>query len=1115
MSMLTLSDKQNSMRNFLKALIFPICMALPALGFSQQMRFDHLSVKQGLSQGNVTDLLQDKFGFIWIATEDGLNFYDGYKVTVFRTNPDDSTSISNNSIQCLQQDDVGNIWIGTQGGLNLYNRVLNRFEHFTNDPADNLSLAGNSVTAVYIDPDKKLWVGASGTLHLYDVDKKNFKRFAYDANNPKTLRYGAIESIIKDTRNRLLIGINNGGLSVMNDDGETFTNYYHDPANPSSINDSAVKCIFEDSEKKIWIATSFGGLNLFNENGTFTHFQHNPDDPTSIASSLVRGIGEDKSGQLWVSTDASLNLMNKKDGTFTHIYNDPSDEKSINSNIAVKVIFDVNDRMWVGTRFGGVNIYDKDRYLFELYKHNPLDKNSLDNNNVSSFSEDVKGNIWVGTDGGGLNYLDRKTRLITSIVHDPNNINTPTNNKILAVQASKDGGVWMGMWDGGVNYYNPTTRKFRHYINETKNPHSLSDTRVFKIFEDSKGRIWIGAFEKGLNKYNPGTDDFTTYLPDDESNGNQSSINDIVEDHSGNIWLATQRGLYMFDPVKEVFTHYANEPKDGSLSSNSILSVLFDSKNRLWVGTDGGGLNLLDSETGTFKVFRKRDGLPNDAIIGILEDDDHNLWISTNQGLCKFNPDKLTFKNYDESYALQDNQFNRWSYARLSTGELLFGGANGFNLFDPKKIRDNPFIPAVYITDFKLFNKVVPIGKDEILKKNIILTNEISLPYSQNFFTFEFTALNYRQTEKNQYKYIMEGFQDDWIDAGTERKVSYTNLSPGEYVFRVIASNNDGVWNKEGTSLKIIIVPPFWRTAWFIGLLLLVTSLSIFSFVLYQRIKTKKQKEELNAIIEERTDKVLKQNEEILKKNEVEKIQNWIVQGLAFFGEIMSQHKGNLEELSNEILVNLAKYVNAKQGSMAIVVTDDETNHQYLQIMSTYAVNSARLKSKRLEVDEGLIGATFGDRQKKYITNLSENYIQIESGLGQATPTKLILLPLQTDGDIYGVIELAFLEEVTDVVHEFLDKVAKVIAMNINSATLNHKTQMLLQQSKEQTEELRAQEEEMRQNMEEMEATQEELRRREESMQEKMTESEALQTEFKRKEQEYLRKIDELKKGNV
>lgn len=1106
-------DTSGGNYRFLKLLLVLAGTCFIVVGYSQSMRFDRLSVKQGLSNGNVNNLMQDSFGFIWVATEDGLNLYDGYKVTIFRTNPDDSTTITSNTILSLAEDQYKNIWIGTQNGLNLYNRELNRFERIYSIPDDNESLAGNGVGAIFVDKKKQLWLGGGGSLHLYNYETGKFKRFSHDPGNPNSLVNGNISDITTDGFNHIWVATNGGGLSMMNADG-TFTNYRHDPADESGLNSDRITSLYCDSKQNLWVGTFNGGLNRFNERTrTFTHYTSNPNDPSSIGAQYIRDINEDLQGRIWISSDRSLDLMDEKNGTFTHFFHSPDDEKSLSSNIIVKVIFDTNGRMWVGTRYGGINIYDKDRYQFQLYRHNPLSKNSLSNNNATCFSEDDKGNVWVGTDGGGLNYFDRKAGLFTTLLHDPENPNSLTNDKVLAVHYSnRTNGVWIGMWDGGVNYYDLNTKKFRHYMPVPDNPRSLSDKNIFDIFEDSKGTIWIGTWGNGLSKYNKDTDDFTQYTPksDDLNSIHASQIVNIVEDHHGMLWLAQSGGLTMMDPEKETFKRYTASDEAGSISDNALLSLHLDHKNRLWVGTNGRGLNVFDENTQKFQVYTRRDGLPNDAIMGILEDSDHNLWLSTNQGLCKFNADSITTKNYDESDGLQDNQFQRFSFASLSTGEMIFGGTNGFNLFDPKTIKDNPFKPDVYVVDFKLFNKPVPIGENEVLKKNIMLTRDMSLKYFQNSFTFEFLALNYRQTEKNQYKYIMEGFDEEWVDAGTERKASYTNLGPGEYVFRVIASNNDGVWNMEGAAISITVIPPFWKTAWFTSLMVLFLGSGTFGVIRYQQNKTRKQKEELKKIIDDQTQGLKKQNEEILRKNEIEKVQNWITQGLANFGDLISKHKGDMNELCDEILKNLAGYVGAQQGTI-VVVNEDDGQDRHLKVIATYGVNENRLASDRIEIAEGLIGASFKDGQKKYLTNLPDNYLKIESGLGQIAPAGLLLLPLKTDDDIYGVIELAFLNDATDTVHEFLDKVAGVIALNIHAASLNHKTMMLLQQAKEQTEELRAQEEEMRQNMEEMEATQEELRRREDLKQQSAMEIEAIEENFKRKEREYLNEIAELK----
>jgi hypothetical protein len=744
--------------------------------------------------------------------------------------------------------------------------------------------------------------------------------------------------------------------------------------------------------------------------------------------------------------------------------------------------------MWAGTRFGGVNIYNKDKYGFTHFKYNSYDADCLSHDNVTSFSEDKEGNFWIGTDGGGLNHYNKKSDTFTHYK------GLTTNDKVLAVEQDAKGGVWLGMWAGGVNHYDPISKKIRRYVNDPNNSRSLNDNNIFDILIDREGNVWIATFANGIAKYNPQTDDFSRYVnnPNDPNSISASPIVIMMQDSQGKIWIATeQQGVEELDPATGIFKHHKGGTDPGQLSGNSVFSLLEDSQKRIWVGTNGSGLNLYNREDNTFSAFRQKDGLPNDAIMGILEDKSQHLWVSTNKGVSRFDIKKSTFKNYTESDGLQSDQFNRWAHFKLSSGELLFGGTSGFNLFNPERIKDNPHKPPVYLTDIKISNKPVAIGENEILKQNISLTKELELTASQNFLSFDFTALNYRQPEKNQYKYMMEGLDEEWVEAGTERKASYTNLSPGDYVFRVIASNNDGVWNTEGTSIKIRIIPPFWRTAWFITLIVILTGSSMVGYIRYQKKKVKRQQEELKAVIEERTSEVQKQSQAILEKNEQEKNQNWITQGLAVFGEIISKHRGNLNELAREILKSLVQYVKADQGTITIANKEDEGD-EHLMILATYGVSQDRLKTSRIEVGEGLIGSTYKDKEKKTITNLPSTYLQIESGLGKSSPATLVLLPLKTDdGEIQGVIELAFLNEVSEVVQEFMDKVASGIALNIHAANLNYKTTRLLQQSKEQTEELQAQEEEMRQNMEELEATQEELKRRERDYQDKIVNLEA------------------------
>jgi signal transduction histidine kinase/CheY-like chemotaxis protein/ligand-binding sensor domain-containing protein len=847
--------------------LFIIYVILAVCSLSQaqapNVRFTNLSVKHGLSQGSVWSILQDKLGFIWITTEDGLNLYDGYNFTVFRHHPDDSTSISNNYIRCITEDKDGNIWIGTRSGINRYDRKLNRFEQFTDVKKDKESPGKYAVFSMFIDSKNNLWTGTAQGLSLYDTKNKKFRSYLHNPGDRSSLPPGVVRCIIEDESHQLWIATL-GGLSKLNADGSSFTNYYHSSADPKSLSSSQITALFAEGNN-LWVGTLDGGLNLMNiREETFTHYAHKPDDPTSITSPYILNINKNRSGQVWVATDGGLNLMDKSKGTFTRYTQSPEDLNSLRSNNITNIFFDINDQMWVSTRFGGVHIYDKSKDGFRHFKQSPVEKNGLNGNNITSFTEDEKGNFWVAIDGEGLNYYDRNTKTFSYLTHQPGNSKRMASNKVLAVKIDHTGGMWIGYWNNGVDYYDRKTKQIRHYTFDPDNPRSLSHNNIFNILEDSKGNIWIATWGNGLNRYNRLTDDFTRYVhdPQNPKSIHSSLLTHLSEDHLGKIWITTEQdGLAMFDPDTETFTSYKVTDKPNSLSGNATNVTYEDSKKRLWVGTTFG-LNLFDRKSGTFTAYRKSDGLPNDVILGILEDNNHNLWLSTNNGLSKFNPQRKTFTNYDAFDGLQDYQFNRWAFLRLSSGELLFGGINGFNLFNPDHIQSNTYKPPVYITNFTLFNK--PVGLTSgILTKNIVLTKEIVLDHTQNFFSFEFAGLNYLLPSKNKYKYIMEGFQTEWVDAGSERKASFTNLSPGEYVFRVLASNNDGVWNMEGTSLKLVVRPPYWQTWWFLTISVLMCTGSIFLFIWVRTSTIKKQKAELERQVKERTEEVIQQKEHL------------------------------------------------------------------------------------------------------------------------------------------------------------------------------------------------------------------------------------------------------------
>lgn len=825
-------------------LLLAFLLTLSCIGWSpaQDLRFSHLTVEDGLSQGNSWDIYQDRLGFIWIGTEDGLNRYDGRTFTIYRNDPADSLSISNNQVNCIIEDSSGNLWLGTREGLNVYDRKLNGFRRLKSNTFQH-DLAIRNVEAIQIVADNMVWIGTNNGLYLYDPQRHTTQCFHHQQGDTTSLSGDYVFTLFQDSQKQLWIGTDHG-LSKMNADGKSFTNFHPVEGDNTSLSGESVFSVLEDKEHNLWVGTFDKGLNkMLPSKKGFIRFQHEENNDRSLSNNFIYHLAEDRTGTLWVATDKGLNKLNKDEHTFTHYINEQNNKDAISSNGVTKLFFDREDRMWVGTRFGGVDIYDKNKYPFRNFGYEPNGENCLSHNIVTSFAEDDQGNVWIATDGGGLNYYDRKKDQFTSFK------GTFTNDKILAICRDRKGGLWIGMWQGGLNYFDPKTRKINKYRFDPKNSSSLSDDNIFYILEDKKGNIWIATWGNGLCRYDSRTDSFVRYTTKAGGANFFGQYDFLFEDSKGLIWIGSEvDGLISLDPATNIFRYFKSSEQKGSLTNNYVTSIYEDSQGRLWVGTNGGGLNLFDPSTKTFRSFRQKNGIGNDAVMAILEDDHHKLWVSTNKGLSCFDPESVTFKNFVHKDGLQGNQFNRWASKKLSTGELLFGGTQGFTLFHPDSIKVNTTPPPVYITDFKVLNKPVAVGPDEILKEDITLTRQIALRYSDNMLSFGFSALNYSQPEKNRYRYKMDGFDKDWIDAGPERRCTYTNLSPGEYTFHVIASNNDGVWNYEGTSLKIIVNPPYWRTWWFIALITCSSSAVIFSFFYFRM----KQSRDHKRMLEER-----------------------------------------------------------------------------------------------------------------------------------------------------------------------------------------------------------------------------------------------------------------------
>jgi PAS domain S-box-containing protein len=787
---------------------------------AQRLRFERFP----LDSNTVVSILQDSQGFMWFATElGGVYQYDGYTFTSYRHDSTNSNSLAGNAVRVIYEDRAGALWFGTDSGLNKFDRETRQFNVYRHNPNDPHSLSNDFIFSIYEDRAGVFWIGPiAGGLNRFDRKTGQFSAYRNDPNDPYSLSGNHVWVIYEDRFGTLWVGTNNG-LNKFDQATGQFTRYQYNPDDPYSLSQNFVMTLYEDQDGTFWVGTR-GGLNkLDRATGRFTRYLNDPNDATSLSHNLVRTFLKDQTGRIWIGTDDKLNRLNEA-GRFVHYQHEAVDPNSLSTNLIQYLYQDRTGAIWIGTYNGGVNRLDPAAARFALYQDETDNPDSLSNNNVSVIYEDRAGMLWIGTNGGGLDRLDRTTEKFTHYQYDPKNPDSLGGNTIKAVFEDSAGMLWIGLFRGGLDRFDPRTGKFSHYRSDPKNPDSLSNDDVRAVYEDRTGVLWIGTYSGGLNRLDRETGKFTRYLPDPQKPDSLGSENIIgfLEDRTGTLWLRTfDAGLVKFDRVTETFTHYRydiNNPS--SLSNNQVSMIYADRAGTFWVGTLSG-LNRFDPDNGTFVRYGEKDGLANDTIQGILEDDQSYLWISTNKGLARFDPRTETFRNYDVTDGLQSNAFNGGAggiaTCKSRTGELFFGGPNGFNAFYPDRLRDNPYIPPVVLTEFQIFNKPVPIGgKGSPLQKHINETVSITLSYAQSVFSFGFAALNYRSPEKNRYAYKMEGFEKDWnyVDS-TRRFATYTNLDYGTYTFRVKASNNDGVWNEVGKTVKITITPPWWQTWWF------------------------------------------------------------------------------------------------------------------------------------------------------------------------------------------------------------------------------------------------------------------------------------------------------------
>ena len=830
------------------------------------VRFDHIATEQGLSNLDVWSLLRDDQGFMWFATLDGLNRYDGYQMRVFKHDREDPRSLSENTTRMLYLDRAGTLWIGTwTGGLERYDRDTESFTHYRHNPDDPNSLSSDSVFAILEDRAGRLWLGTrGGGLDRFDPQTQTFTHFRHDPANPLSLSNDNVFTLLEDHDDALWVGTD-GGLNRLDPDTGTFTAYRLDPADPGTLSNDQVRALHLDEKGMLWVGTFGDGLDRLDLNqvkaggqqsASFAHYRNDPNDPQSLSDDSVFSIQRDVHGRLWVGTlNGGLNQFDEKTGTFQRY---PPNDKAPQNFAAHRVyrIFEDASALWFGTD-DGVYLLDHQPKPFYALAHDPNDTNSLAGTVLDFVYQDPQGILWVSTTHSGLNKVDRSAHTVTHFRHDPNNPDSPGQDEIWQIAPARDGSLWLATYGAGVDKFDPEIGEFEHYRHDPADAASLASDRTTSVYEDPAGMVWVGTWDAGLDRFDPKSGVFTHFphVLGDPNSLSDNAVMTLDPGRNGALWVGTTAGADRIALDTGAITHYPLNSQNQAGASPIIVSTIHEDRNgAIWVATYGDGLYHLNPDGSVARRYSQRDGLPSDAVFSILEDSQGRFWLSTNNGLSRFDPKAGTFRNFSKDDGLPGNSFKQAVAFQGLGGELFFGGKEGLVAFFPDQIQDNPAVPPVVITNFLLANKPVPIGGQSVLQRSILATRDLTLSYLDRVISFEFSALNYIAPQENRYRYMLEGFDKEWTEVGSDRRLAtYTNLDPGKYVFRVLGSNNDGIWNEAGASLALTITPPWWETTWFrISSVFLMVGLVTGGF-LWQRRRAVVQERKLEAMVDERT----------------------------------------------------------------------------------------------------------------------------------------------------------------------------------------------------------------------------------------------------------------------
>jgi ligand-binding sensor domain-containing protein/DNA-binding CsgD family transcriptional regulator len=928
-----------------------ICLCLSCqVAFSQSTNlvFNHISQKEGLPNIHTNCILQDSYGYVWVGTTEGLFKYNGYSFTQYIHSAKDTTTIADNFINCIIEDADKNLLIGTNGrGFCIFHRDKNRFERFSHDDGIPTSLINNTVKAIFRDSKETIWIGTlGGGIDIFDKQKKIFQHLTPAGSAHNELH---VSSFAEDKNGNIWVGRYKGDLCYYKLVQNKFV-CVTEPIPGAVEIEGYLKYLFVDSNNELWVGSNSSGLFRYNINKQQLKHYTEGNSSSSLSSNIITSVQELSPGILAIGTNgAGLELLHTDTDKFEHYKYDVADKNSISSNAINSICIDKNKNLWLGTSRDGLDLSSKNVEKLKVTSIQTNGNNGLSNKSVLALLQISNEKLLIGTDGGGLNIYDRRNNSFQYLKHIQGNNKSLGGNVVKSLFKDSQENIWVGTYGNGIDRYDLNTNTFYHNAQIPGIPDRIKDANIWNIVEDHDQNIWMGTLGGGLFKYNLKTRQFYQYVNETEKPGSISHFQIMCSlvDRKGKLWIGTEdAGLDRYDPKNDSFIHFRNTPNNpNSIPSNFIRTLFEDSIGQLCIGTEDSGLIILKQD-GTFVSFDIDDGLASNVVYSILEDDQQNLWLGTTKGLSKLNAETGAIKNYSAYNNLQGDLFNMSACLKTDDGTLFFGGINGFNEINPNAIGDHIIEPHIEISDFKILNKSVKVDEvingRVVLEKSLEMTSALNLIYKDKTISFDFAAIDFSNPQIIRYKYILQGFDDDWNNVNAEkRSATYTNLPSGNYRFIVMATNGDGGWSKNGCTLVIHMAPPFWDTWWFRLLVLLAFAMAITFWYRNSVLKRERVLKQERLKAEKEVIKLQKENLEATLANQNSKLTTSILH-IGHKNKTLQTLKQELEAFAESIsasektkyvrlIKSLDKELADDESWQQLEIHFNEVHHQFIQ----------------------------------------------------------------------------------------------------------------------------------------------------------------------------------------